>query len=314
MNDDDAKSPEHDDGNKVIEGVPAAFHDDVFQTFYFENSASPDLIEAAVLESAESVNSKEESPRMVGDKNENEPEHENKKKLKMKTADDVLASKDSELFNDDFDEKMLDLELGIDVDEITENVQCNQPDPVRNNHGAYSRSPAPTPPYAEYAEHAAYPGYSGNGVNGGNGTKQGFGGYHPGPPRMGRAPRFVGHRGPNGYHGRRNGPNCPNFNGLSMAEILRMDLTVREIVDCDLVVRFVRDQNGSRRLQGILDSVGPRECVEAISMLMQHLILKSANLVLLAECVYGNYLIQLFFEKGGGFKPESSFISDSVFC
>jgi len=93
--------------------------------------------------------------------------------------------------------------------------------------------------------------------------------------------------------------NTPNFMTMPLADILPLTLTIRELVDFDLIGRFMASHNGSRYVQHIMHSInGQSDELELLSVLLRYLVHHTAPLLWnISTSVYGNYLIQTLFEK-----------------
>jgi len=244
----------------------------VFEAFYFENEPSPDFAECDNSDS-------KTSPTQTPTTSQQQRTH---------------AAVDAESVVDVGD---LDWELGLQRDEHTTNVgaidlhadlDIDDELPPNRPHfkpGVYSHSGGDlsSTPFAIEQRPSS--------------SAELFKHYGSEAP-----PRILAVRGsqrsPSNFHGV--GETPPNFDAMSMCDILKISppLTLREIIDCNLVYRFVRDQGGSRRVQSVLDAMSAEERTVAVSMLVAHLIGVNANLLFVAECVYANYLMQMFFGCG----------------
>jgi len=90
-----------------------------------------------------------------------------------------------------------------------------------------------------------------------------------------------------------------NFNEMSVQSILTEKFSIKQLVEYDLVSRLMKDKNGSRHLQEKIKSGDKKEREMTVGMLIAYLVSKrDLNLTLMAEDVYGNYLIQLLFSRG----------------
>jgi len=64
-------------------------------------------------------------------------------------------------------------------------------------------------------------------------------------------------------------PNTPNFKQMPLSDILPLNLTIRELVDFDLIGRFMASHNGSRYVQHIMHSInGQSDELELLSVLL----------------------------------------------
>merc|ERR1719283_460247 len=97
----------------------------------------------------------------------------------------------------------------------------------------------------------------------------------------------------------------PDFSRMSLSEILQLNLTVREIIDFDLIERFVSNVRASKYLQGVLTKLRCRpvdedEEVMAITLLIDYVLRADHRQLMrrMASCVYGNYLLQILVTRG----------------
>lgn len=98
----------------------------------------------------------------------------------------------------------------------------------------------------------------------------------------------------------------PNFSRMSLTDIMKLELTVRELTDFDLIERFVANHRASKYLQNVLttlqrsSSPDDNEEAVAITSLIDY-VLRPDNHELMrrmASCVYGNYLMQILVTRG----------------
>jgi len=97
----------------------------------------------------------------------------------------------------------------------------------------------------------------------------------------------------------------PDFSRMALSEILQLNLTVREIIDFDLVERFVSNVRASKYLQGVLTKLRRRPVDEdeeamAITSLIDYVLRADHRQLMrrMASCVYGNYLLQILVTRG----------------
>ena len=93
-------------------------------------------------------------------------------------------------------------------------------------------------------------------------------------------------------------PAPPDFTALSMASVLEMGLTLREIVDFGLIRRFTEHRLGSRYLLQIVGSLRPDLRVHAVDETVRELMRMRVDWVATTESVFGHHLIQRLFEYG----------------
>merc|ERR1712013_518605 len=85
----------------------------------------------------------------------------------------------------------------------------------------------------------------------------------------------------------------PDFASMDLAEILPLNLTICELVDFNLLGRFMATHNGSRYVQSIISSIDAR----LLSVLVRYLVRHSASLLWqISTSKAGNYFVQKLFE------------------
>jgi len=88
------------------------------------------------------------------------------------------------------------------------------------------------------------------------------------------------------------------FARQSVDQIIHQKLTLDELFHFGLLPRFVTAQHGSRYLQRQMTNCHELQCMDYISMIIEQLSYENCNFVQLAENIYGNYILQLFFSHG----------------
>eukprot|EP01084_Bolivina_argentea_P239085 401802_1 len=84
-----------------------------------------------------------------------------------------------------------------------------------------------------------------------------------------------------------------NVSSMKVPDLIRLKLSLQELLDHDLICRFFKDQNGSRYVQGQLCD---NACSQIIDDVLKHIVYTKRNTLSLSLDIYGNYVMQILFE------------------
>ena len=96
---------------------------------------------------------------------------------------------------------------------------------------------------------------------------------------------------------------APLLDSLSVTEVLSLKLGIKELIELNVIRTLMMDQQGSRYLQNILKPNRAKNG-HIITLLINHLMSNNIDLTLMAEDMYANYVIQLFFVCGNDLNRE----------
>ena len=85
-----------------------------------------------------------------------------------------------------------------------------------------------------------------------------------------------------------------DFQGMDVTEIIRLNPSLTVLLGNDEIVRFIKHQNGSRFMQEALKRASNKVTTE----ILRHLIFEREQLLSCSEDVFGNWVIQMFFQGG----------------
>eukprot|EP01083_Nonionella_stella_P047466 127007_1 len=84
---------------------------------------------------------------------------------------------------------------------------------------------------------------------------------------------------------------------MEMSDLIKMRLSLTDLLNDGLLCRFFKDQNGSRYVQEQLKNASS----EIIDEILKHIIFTKYEILNLSHDVYGNYVVQMLFEIGNSF-------------
>eukprot|EP01084_Bolivina_argentea_P216358 367587_1 len=85
-----------------------------------------------------------------------------------------------------------------------------------------------------------------------------------------------------------------NISNLDITEIIKMNLALPALLQHHMICKFMKHQNGSRYIQERLKMAS----FELNTLILQHIIFEEKQILSLSEDIFGNYVIQIFFENG----------------
>jgi len=107
----------------------------------------------------------------------------------------------------------------------------------------------------------------------------------------------------------------PDFNGMSLRELLNMRLTIREIIDFKLVFRFTRHRDGSRYFWGIVKSMHSDQQKQAVDNVVMELMAAGVDWVAMTESAQDHQTVSQCFGYGSRRQQQillDHFVNDSV--
>jgi len=88
--------------------------------------------------------------------------------------------------------------------------------------------------------------------------------------------------------------NSQNIQNMEITDIIKMNLSLPVLLQHNMICKFMKHQNGSRYIQEKLKTANN----ELTLAILRHIIFKQKQILSLSEDIFGNYVIQIFFENG----------------
>ena len=99
---------------------------------------------------------------------------------------------------------------------------------------------------------------------------------------------------------------------MEVTDLIKMNLSLNELLDSSMICKFMKHQNGSRYIQEKLKNASHK----LIEQILRHIIFQEKQILSLSEDIFGNYVIQIFFENGTSLQRQlliENLLSNNVY-